>query len=280
MAGPEIRLLEGHSGQRHRHPCDIAGFARKLDHLGDQRLIAPAVGFGAKAGDQGGELFGIGDMAADGVGLDRDLFHLKKARGGGDLIDRALQLPTDRIAGREGKKLCLIGLDELLEDAARGGEFHIQKRRGLLAGGQQDELPVRPAGVEIAGVVEFIADLGGIARQVDVEIGESGGLARQMLQRAVVPLDQGRGGDLDQVAEHEASGDEAVHGVAPLARAAHPIPPHKGEGAALGAGRAIWHETPPLPLVGRGWGWGAARFAIKKLSVIPNHLPRHQAPAV
>jgi hypothetical protein len=67
--------------------------------------------------------------------------------------------------------------------------------------------------------------------------------------------------------------------VGPVAKAPRPIPPHKGDGAALGVGRAISRETPPLPLVGRGWGWGAARLAIKKPSVIPNHLPRHQAPA-
>lgn len=39
--------------------------------------------------------------------------------------------------------------------------------------------------------------------------------------------------------------------------APHPIPPHKGEGAAWGKGRDIYRLSPPLPLVGRGWGWGA-----------------------
>ena len=48
----------------------------------------------------------------------------------------------------------------------------------------------------------------------------------------------------------------------------HPIPPHEGEGAAFGwrlreisrewkAALAVDVKAPPLPRVGRGWGWGA-----------------------
>ncbi len=40
------------------------------------------------------------------------------------------------------------------------------------------------------------------------------------------------------------------------ANAPLPIPPHMGEGAALSKGRSIWPLSPPLPLVGRGRGWG------------------------
>lgn len=57
--------------------------------------------------------------------------------------------------------------------------------------------------------------------------------------------------------------------------APHPIPPHAGEGAALGvtAGRDCirrWKKVlpvdvraPPLPPVGRGRGWGALEMSHK-----------------
>ena len=45
-----------------------------------------------------------------------------------------------------------------------------------------------------------------------MKIGQGRGLARQMLKRPVIAFDKGRRGHLDEVAEHQASGDEAFHG--------------------------------------------------------------------
>ena len=76
---------------------------------------------------------------------------------------------------------------------------------------QQDELPVAAVFVEVEIVTQLIADLGREAGDVDVEIGELGLFAGEMLQCAIVPLDQRGAVDWDQVAEHEAEADEAVH---------------------------------------------------------------------
>jgi hypothetical protein len=127
-------------------------------------------------------------------------------------VDRILQLPRHRIPRGQGKQLRLVGFDELGQDAARGGELDVQKRRILLRGGEKDELPVGAVGVEVEVIVQLIPDLGRIAGEVDVEIGEGGRLAGKVLERAVVAFDKGGGGDLDQVPEHEAVGDEAFHG--------------------------------------------------------------------
>jgi hypothetical protein len=53
-----------------------------------------------------------------------------------------------------------------------------------------------------------------------------------------------------------------------MALSPHPIPPHEGEGGAFSArvvtgfrggkvGLTFEGQAPPLPPVGRGWGWGA-----------------------
>ncbi len=77
----------------------------------------------------------------------------------------------------------------------------------------------------------------------------------------------GRGGP-DQVPGHEAMLDEGFHGLLPSCRARlpaapHPKPPHKGEGAPNRPPPAHnpTKQAPPLPLVGRGWGWGAGEAA-------------------
>ena len=92
-----------------------------------------------------------------------------------------------------------------------GGELDVQQRRILLRRGQQDELPVRPVGVEVEVVVKLIPDLGRIAGQVDVEIVELRCLPSKVLERAVVAFDKGGRGDLDQVPEHQTALDEAFH---------------------------------------------------------------------
>lgn len=46
-----------------------------------------------------------------------------------------------------------------------------------------------------------------------MEIVELRGLAGKMLERPVVAFDEGRGAHLDKVAENEAVGDEAFHGL-------------------------------------------------------------------
>jgi hypothetical protein len=119
--------------------------------------------------------------------------------------------PTDRIPRGQGEELRLVGLDELGKNAARGGKLDIEQRRLLLRRGQQDELPVRPVGVEVKVIPELIPDLGRVSRQVDMKILERGFLARKMLERPVVAVDELRRGDLDEVPEHEALCDEAVH---------------------------------------------------------------------
>ena len=44
-----------------------------------------------------------------------------------------------------------------------------------------------------------------------MEIGEFCGLSSEVFKRTVVPLDQGRRGDMEEVAKHEAALDEAFH---------------------------------------------------------------------
>ena len=55
---------------------------------------------------------------------------------------------------------------------------------------------------------------------------------------------------------------DSGHPSHPLPEAPHPNPPHKGEGAPNCAPPALTPtaSAPPLPLVGRGWGWGALSF--------------------
>ena len=54
-------------------------------------------------------------------------------------------------------------------------------------------------------------------------------------------------------------GVNAGHPSRPMPKAPHPNPPHKGEGepSRLPPASIPTRKAPPLPLVGRGWGWGA-----------------------
>src|SRR5690606_15343588 len=62
---------------------------------------------------------------------------------------------------------------------------------------------------------KLVAHLGRVAGDVDVEVGELGGLAGESLQRAVVTLDERGGFHRNQVAEHQALFDEAFHSAVP-----------------------------------------------------------------
>ena len=44
-----------------------------------------------------------------------------------------------------------------------------------------------------------------------MEIGELCGISGEVFKRTVVPLDQGGRGDMEEVAKHEATLDEAFH---------------------------------------------------------------------
>jgi hypothetical protein len=54
-------------------------------------------------------------------------------------------------------------------------------------------------------------------------------------------------------------GVDTRHPSRPMPRAPHPNPPHTGEGGTRRPPPAHnpTEKAPPLPLVGRGWGWGA-----------------------
>ena len=211
MRCPEIALLKGHRRQGNGHAGHVARLCRQGDHLGNQRLVPPAVGLAPEAVDQGRQRGGILDMAADRIGLDRDPADVEQLCRGRHLIDRILQLARHRIPRCQRKQLRIIRLVELLEDPARGRELHVQQRRRLLRRGQQDELPVAAVRVQIQVIAQLIANLGAVARDIDVEIGLRGFLARQMLQRAVVALHQSGRGHLDEIAEHQALFDQAFH---------------------------------------------------------------------
>ena len=204
-------------------------------------------------------------MPADGIGLHRHLFHLGQAGRGRDLIDRALQLPTHRIPRGQGKQLRLIRLDELLQDATRGGEFHIEQRRGLLAGGQQDELPIGPVRVQVDRIIQLIPDFRRIAGNVDVEIGKGGGLARQ--QR---PVFLGHDGVRAGVA--------CQHAV------------ERGMGRAIGGQqRQVQEQRPPRAPVEMGEQVlpesvlvprGDQRYPAKGIGVEPAFRMRHRVPVI
>ena len=89
--------------------------------------------------------------------------------------------------------------------------MRLQQRRCLLRRGQQDELPVAAVFIEVEPVVQLVRDLGRIARDVDVKVGQFGLFPGQMPERTVIPFDQRGAVDRDEVAEHEAEADEAVH---------------------------------------------------------------------
>ena len=48
-----------------------------------------------------------------------------------------------------------------------------------------------------------------------MKVTEVRGLARQMLERTVIPLDQRGAVDGDEIAEHETGADEVFHGFRP-----------------------------------------------------------------
>ena len=76
---------------------------------------------------------------------------------------------------------------------------------------KQDKLTVHACVVQVKWVVQLLPDLGRKAGNIDVEIGEFRGFSGEVFERAVVPLDQGGRGDMEEVAEHEAALDEAFH---------------------------------------------------------------------
>ena len=101
---------------------------------------------------------------------------------------------------------------ELLQNSPTGGEFDVQQRGGFLFQRQQDKLTIAAIGVKVMVIVKLIADFRGITGNIDVKVGQLRLLPRQMLERAIIPLDERGGGDFDEIAEDEASGDEAFHG--------------------------------------------------------------------
>ena len=160
MRRPETGLFKAHGGQADRHPCDIAGLFRQSDHLRDQIIIAPAVRLGAKALDQAAQLIGIGNMAADGVSLDRHFANIQQFQRARHLVDRIRQFSNHGILGGQREQLPFIRLNEALQNIAAGREFDMQQRRGFLAGGQQYELAVTSMRIQIKPVAEFVANLG------------------------------------------------------------------------------------------------------------------------
>lgn len=67
-------------------------------------------------------------------------------------------------------------------------------------------------------IVELIANLGRVARDIDVEFGEFGLVIGEMLERTVIAFDQRRAFDVDEIAKHEAPLDEVDHWLLSLAK--------------------------------------------------------------
>ena len=80
-----------------------------------------------------------------------------------------------------------------------------------MIGGKQDELLITALRVKIKIILKLMPDLRRVAGDVDVKVRELGAFPGEMLQRAVIAFDERGRGHLEEVAEHEAVADEAVH---------------------------------------------------------------------
>ena len=67
------------------------------------------------------------------------------------------ELARHGVARGEREELRLVSLDELPQDAARGGELGVEERRLALVEVEEDELPVASGAVEVGLVAELVA---------------------------------------------------------------------------------------------------------------------------
>mmetsp|Transcript_27433 Transcript_27433/g.50534 ORF Transcript_27433/g.50534 Transcript_27433/m.50534 type:complete len:205 (-) Transcript_27433:786-1400(-) len=192
MRGPVILLIKRHVFERHRIARHVASAFRERDHVRDKHIIKPAVFLLLEPIRQFAQLLRVAQRAFSRVRLNRDLTNVHQLAGLAHRKHRVHQLACDGIPRGQGKQLRLVFLNEMPQDIAAGGELDVQKRRGFLIRGQQDKLPVATPVVEVEMIVQLIADLRRIARDIDMKIGEIGGLARQMFERTIIALHQNR----------------------------------------------------------------------------------------
>ncbi|WP_349037269.1 NAD(P)H-hydrate epimerase [Pseudotabrizicola sp. 4114] len=199
--------------------------------------------------EDGPELVGklvVKDIGLSGAGPSRYGAGEKPAAGRVDIV--APRLKMLRKAG--GHKFDHGHAFILSGPAGHGGAARLSARGALRIGAGVVTVACPPE-----AVAEHAARLDAVMLR---EVAEGDGLAAVLEDGRINALCLGPGLGLDA----RAAGVVAVALGLSAARPPPPAPPHEGEGRRLGQGVALDGDVLPLPLVGRGQGWGARRVVL------------------